>query len=189
MQPSPGPDLPHTATRPWHWLVTAVALAAVVGGAGLVQPDDASAGPAASAVRAAGGGPDPAAARYPMDCGPWRPQVVDQAAVDFDGDGRAETVAVVRCGSGAGTAPHGVFVLAHPKAGHRQPRVAEVLLDPAEGLTVQRFRVREGTVRARLLGYSSPRVPRCCPDRQRDVEWSWRDGRFHLMAGPLPGSV
>ena len=109
--------------------------------------------------------------------------------MDFDDDGRAETVAVVRCGSGTGSAPHGVFVLAHPSSGDSRPRIAEVLLDPEEGLIVQRFRARGKTISARLLGYSSSRVPRCCPDRQRDVEWSWRDGRFHLMAGPLPGSV
>lgn len=188
MQLSPGPDLPHTRSRAPHWFVTAAALATVLGGAALVQPPDATARPVPS-VNAGGGAPDPTAARYPMDCGPWRPEVVERAAVDFDADGHAETVAVVRCRSGAGSAPSGVFVLARPKAGESRPRIAEVLLDPAEQVSVERFRVRGRTISARLLGYSSPRVPRCCPDQRRDVEWTWREGRFHLSAAPLPGSV
>ncbi|WP_344630464.1 hypothetical protein [Streptomyces glaucosporus] len=170
-----------------HWIVTAAALGAVLGGAALLRPAGATATPTPDAAVAPG--PDAEEARYPLDCGRERPEVTDRAAVDFDGDGRAETVAAVRCPAGIGTPPGGVYVLAHPTREGARPRIAETLVDPEEGMTVQRLTARDGTVRARLLGYSSDEVPRCCPDRMRDVEWDWRDGTFVLEAAPTARSV
>ncbi|MEE1929174.1 hypothetical protein V1J52_13470 [Streptomyces sp. TRM 70351] len=179
MQPPAGPDLPHTRTRTAHWLLTAVAVAAVLGATALLP----SAGATASA---AAPGPDPAAARYPVDCGPWELGVVDHAAADFDGDGRAETVAVVRCSTGTGTPPSGMFVLAHPAAEGGTPRVAATLVTPGDEVTVDAFSVRGAAVRAALLGYSSPHVPRCCPDLEQDAHWQWDAAAGAFRAGASP---
>ncbi|MFG2192343.1 hypothetical protein [Streptomyces sp. NPDC048639] len=196
MQPSAGQDLPHTRARLVHWVTTAAALAAVVGGSALLQPADAVAKPPAGASAPSRpaeplprGGPDPEKAEYPVDCGPERVEVVRQGSGDLDGDGREETVAVVRCKAGFGTPPNGIYVLAHPASGKGSPRIVETFLDPKEGMNVSDFAVRGRTVSATLLGYSSKDVPRCCPDQQRKVEWRWREGKFRLSALPVAGSV
>ncbi|OEV03271.1 hypothetical protein [Streptomyces oceani] len=191
MQLSAGPDFPHARGRVVPWLATAAALAAVLGLAAAVQPQDAQAG----SSDAAPAGPDSSAARYPLECPGTSGQgvrVLDEGAADFDGDGRAETVALVRCASGNGAPPHGIFVLAHPAEPAEPPRVVETLLPASEGMTTEDFTVGErtaGTVRATLHGYSSPDVPRCCPDRQREVKWEWREGKFVLVPAPVAGSV
>ncbi|QKV95896.1 hypothetical protein HUT19_32590 [Streptomyces sp. NA02950] len=192
MQPL-GPDLAHTHPRPVHWLATAAAVAAVVAGSSFVQPSDAKAttAPHAAAAKA----PDPRAAQYPMDCGGARPDVVDRGSGDLDGDGRPETVAVVRCHSATGTPPSGVYVLSPAeRAGSgggkgTAPRIVATFVDPGEGMSIRDFAVRGKKVSATLLGYSSAKVPRCCPDLQRKVNWQWRDGKFVLDALPVPGSV
>ncbi|MEE1939165.1 hypothetical protein V1L54_07030 [Streptomyces sp. TRM 70361] len=163
-------------------------LGAVLGGSALLGPGGATAVQRAGTAAVAPG-PDADTARYPLDCGPVEPEVTARAEVDFDGDGRAETVAVVRCAAGIGTPPSGVYVLARPVREGAAPRVAETLVDPEEGMSVQSLTVRGRTAFARLLGYSSDEVPRCCPDRARDVEWNWRDGRFVLRAAPTARSV
>ncbi|MCC3768540.1 hypothetical protein [Streptomyces sp. UNOC14_S4] len=177
---------PHHRPRPSHWVITAAALAAVVVGASLVGPrDDTSAATAPASASA----PDPRAAHYPFDCGAAAVQVVRRATADLDHDGRAETAAVVHCASGGGTPPSGLYVLGPGAAGEGRPRVLATLVDPAERMTVAAFRVTGDVVSATLLGYSSASVPRCCPDRSRNVEWRWRDGKFELTALPVAGSV
>ncbi|ARQ71637.1 hypothetical protein [Streptomyces marincola] len=185
LRPGPGPTgLPHTRARARHWLIVAAALAVVTGAAALVRPPGATATPDAPVA-----GPDPAAVSYPVDCGPLGVVVADRAETDFDADGRAETVAVVHCDAGSGTPPHGVYLVTHPAEGEGAPRVAETLVDPGEGMTVDGLDVRDGAVSARLRGYSAPDVPRCCPDLRRDVSWAWRDGRLELSVAPAPGSI
>ncbi|RLU92170.1 hypothetical protein CTZ27_20140 [Streptomyces griseocarneus] len=176
---------PHHRPRPSHWVITAAALAAVVVCASLVGPgDDATVASAATAPA-----PDPRAARYPFDCGASTVQVVRRATADLDHDGRAETAAVVRCASSGGTPPSGLYILGPGAAGERRPRILATLVDPAEKMTVGAFRVTGDVVSATLFGYSSANVPRCCPDRSRNVEWRWRDGKFVLTALPVAGSV
>jgi hypothetical protein len=175
------PDLPHTRARAVHWLATAAALAVVTGGVALIES------PSATATTGhAPGGPDPAAARYPLECGPFGVLVTDRAAVDLDGDGRTETVAAVRCDAAGGTPPSGVYLLTHPADGAGRPLVAATLVDPAEGMVVARLAAGDGTISARLVGYSSPEVPRSEPDLQGNAAWEWRDGRLVLTAGPPP---
>lgn len=182
MQPSEDrPALPHAQSSPLHWGVTAVALAVACGGAALLQPADASASASAAAPV---GAPDAQAATYPVECGPYEVAVTHEAAVDLDGDGRGETVAAVRCDAAGGTPPSGLYVLVATEEPGAPPRVAATLLDPQEQLTVDRVWTSPGTVSARLLGYSSPDVPRAQPDRQRTVTWVWRDGRLELETGP-----
>ncbi|GGP63158.1 hypothetical protein [Streptomyces abikoensis] len=199
MQPPAGPDrpdasapLPHTRSRPAHWLATAAALAAVILGAALTGPGDATAGATAPAKAPAGppaAAPDPGAARYPVDCGPTRPEVVRRATADLDGDGRPETAVEVRCGSGGGTRPSGVYVLAAPAAPGAAPRVVATLVDPKEGMSITGLDATGRTVSATLLGYSGSGVPRCCPDLRRAVKWHWRDGQFVLTAQPIAESA
>ncbi|MGD9484371.1 hypothetical protein WDH52_14125 [Streptomyces sp. TRM70308] len=168
--------LPHSRPTLTHWLATAAALAAVLGGAALLQPSGARASAAEPAARP---GPDPDAAAYPVDCGPWEPAVTERAEADFDADGTAETVAAVRCATGTGTPPSGMYVLAHPARG-QAPRVVATLVEPADEQTVTDVRVRGGVVTATLLGYSSDAVPRCCPDERRDARWRWQGDAFAL---------
>ncbi|WP_323380144.1 hypothetical protein, partial [Streptomyces alkaliphilus] len=163
-----GAALPHTRSHVLHWALTAVALTAVVGVLAVARP------PAAGASPAVGEGPDPARAGYPVDCGPHGVAITHHAVVDLDGDGRAETIAAVRCDAAGGTPPGGVYLLTGGAAD--EPRVAETLVDPADGMIVDEL-IADGTgLVVRLLGYSGPDVPRSEPDLHGEAAWSWRDG-------------
>ncbi|MBO1331797.1 hypothetical protein [Streptomyces sp. VRA16 Mangrove soil] len=174
------PELAHTTTRPIHWLATAAALAAVVAASGFLQPDSATAAqvdtksptPQAHAVAP----PDPAAVHFPLNCGPVKVLVQKKATGDLDGDGRPETVAVVRCDAGSGTPPNGVYVLTQPAGA--KPRIVATLVDPKDSFTVTGLTVRDGAVTASLDGYSSPDVPRYQPDVHDKAKWQWRNGAF-----------
>jgi hypothetical protein len=173
-----------------HWLATATALAAVIAVSGLLQPSGATANQVAAPSGSAGApvaAPDPADAEFPLECGAVGTEVVKQNSGDLDGDGRSETVAVVRCRAGSGTPPSGVYVLTQPAGKAERPRVVATFVEPREQLTVSGFAVRDGKVSATLLGYSSAEVPRCCPDVQEKVNWQWRDGKFvrTVQAGVL----
>ncbi|MEV7089943.1 hypothetical protein AB0O07_29340 [Streptomyces sp. NPDC093085] len=189
------PDLAHTRPRPVHWVATATAMAGVVALAGLLQPGAATAsqtGP--KPLREASGGtggaplpaPDPAAAAFPLECGPIGTVVTQHAQGDLDGDGNPETVAVVRCDAGSGTPPSGVYVLTRTEKG--EPRVVATLVDPRDKLTVAPgLAVQDRMIRATLFGYSSPSVPSCCPDEESDVVWQWKNGAF--LRTDLPGAA
>ncbi|WP_165986156.1 hypothetical protein [Streptomyces sp. YIM 98790] len=202
MQPTAGPDLPHTRSGPLHWLATAVLVAAGTWAASLAGPSGAAAGPpAAPAVPQDGPGaepgisvtpPDPEAAAYPLDCGPYEVAVTDRAETDLDRDGRPETVAVVRCDAGGGTPPNGVYLLTHPapEAGPRAaPVVAHTLVDPADGMLVDRLETDGATVTVALFGYSGPEVPRAAPDLHGEATWSWRDGKPVIEQGAPPAAL
>ncbi|MGW2226690.1 hypothetical protein [Streptomyces formicae] len=181
MQHPAVPELAHTTARPIHWLATAAALAAVIGGSAVLQPDPANAAqsgakPHSRTAAAPAPAPDPAAVDFPLDCGPVKSVVKKKASGDLDGDGRPETVAVVHCEAGSGTPPDAVYVIT--RAGSGKPRVVATLVDPKERLNVSDLAVRGGAVTATLLGYSSPNVPRCCPDREDKAKWRWNDGTF-----------
>ncbi|NUL04321.1 hypothetical protein HRW07_14010 [Streptomyces lunaelactis] len=180
MQTSVVPDLAHTHARPVHWLATATAMAAVVAAAGLLQPRAqaaSQAGPPRTGTAAAPApAPDPATARLPLECGGVQSVVTKKASGDLDGDGSPETVAVARCDAGSGTPPSGIFVLTQGDG--TAPRVVATLLEPAQKLSVGDFAVRDGVITATLLGYSSPKVPSCCPDEQEKVKWQWQGGKF-----------
>ncbi|REK90010.1 hypothetical protein DY245_12615 [Streptomyces inhibens] len=189
MQPLAGQDLLHTQPRPMHWLATATAISAVVAAASFVQPPDATATTshdvrvAQSSVAA----PDPAKVTFPVDCGPNRLDVVKKVSGDLDHDGTTETVAVVRCHSETGTPPSGVYVLAQPTDPKAAPRIVATLLAPAQRLSVQNLVVKDGTISAALLGYSTLDVPRCCPDVHKSVKWQWQDGKF--IQSELPAAM
>ncbi|MFD0268954.1 hypothetical protein ACFVGY_20640, partial [Streptomyces sp. NPDC127106] len=110
--PAPALENPaHSSTRPLHWLATACAMAAVIAGAGLLQPEATAAGPAtpesapepASAPQATA--PDPTAVTWPLDCKGAPVAVTATARGDLDGDHRPETVAAGRCDAGSRPPP------------------------------------------------------------------------------------
>ncbi|MFK4541935.1 hypothetical protein RKD29_001531 [Streptomyces tendae] len=185
MQHPAVPDLAHTHTRPIHWVATATAVAGVVALSPVLQPDaataaqsaDQAATPAPKSAPAHGTPPDPATVAFPLECGPVKALVQRKAVGDLDGDGRPETVAVVHCDAPMGTPPDGVYVVTRGHDGGK-PRVVATLVDPKERRTATELSVREGVVRATLLGYSSTDVPSCCPDVKDDVKWRWKNGAF-----------
>nr|WSX52701.1 hypothetical protein OG409_29530 [Streptomyces sp. NBC_00974] len=190
-EPAPTPHTPaHHRARPVHWLATATALAAVIAGAGFLQPSqatEAAAGPLGPvdptpAARPANGpqaaAPDAHAVAYPLDCKGAPQAVTATAEGDLDGDGRPETVAAVRCDAGSGTPPHAVYVLAQDAAKDAKPRVVATLLEAGRKQTATEVTVRDGLVTATLLGYSSPEVPRYSPDTKQLAKWRWAGGKF-----------
>ncbi|MFI7385642.1 hypothetical protein [Streptomyces sp. NPDC049813] len=191
MQQPAVPELAHTTTRPIHWLATAAALAAVVAASGFLQPGAATAAqPGAEAPRTtahAVAPPDPAAVRFPLNCGPVKAVVQQKASGDLDGDGRPETVAVVHCDAGSGTPPDGIYVLTQPRGAG--PRIVATLVDPKDSFSVSAFAVRHAAVTATLDGYSSDAVPRYRPDVHDKAEWQWKGGAFVRTAQAAASSV
>ncbi|AXG77012.1 hypothetical protein [Streptomyces paludis] len=195
MQISDAPDHAHARPRAVHWLATGAALSAVVALAALSQPGAATAiatPPGEPSVKSAGTTapavqepPDPAAVDFPLDCGEGDEAgtvIVQRAYGDLDGDGVPETVVAVRCRSGAGTPPSGVYVLTGAGG---EPRIVATLVDPAERRSVAPgLAVHGRAILATLLGYSGPDVPSCCPDEEERTSWTWRDGAF--VRGPQP---
>ncbi|MEW2415689.1 hypothetical protein AB0953_18490 [Streptomyces sp. NPDC046866] len=172
-------------------------MAAVIAAAGLLQPDATAADPAASgpasgaaAARAGAPAPDAAAVAYPLDCKGLPVAVTATAQGDLDGDGRPETVAAVRCDAGSGTPPHTLYVLAQDKAPGARPRIVATLLEAGRRQTATDLTVRDGIVTARLLGYSSPQVPRYSPDVKQLAKWRWTGGKFRQeLTNAEAGSV
>lgn len=181
MQQSAVPELAHTHTSPIQWVATATAIAGVVALSSILQPDPATAaqaaGPDAKPAQASAAAPDPSGVDFPIECGPTKVLVQKKASGDLDGDGRPETVAVVRCDAGSGTPPNGVYVLTQA-ADETKPRVVATLVDPEDRLSVTDFALSDGAVTATLLGYSSPDVPSCCPDVKDLAKWQWTNGAF-----------
>ncbi|MFJ7960533.1 hypothetical protein ACIQ62_30005 [Streptomyces sp. NPDC096319] len=171
-------DLAHTHARPAHWLATATATAAVVALAGLLQPGPAGASAAPATAPHPAPAPEAAGADYPLECGGGPRTVAKRATGDLDGDGNPETVAVVHCEAGSGTPPSGVYVLTRGKEKGHPARVVATLVAPDQHRSVTELAVRDGAVRATLLGYSSPDVPSCCPDEKEQVSWRWQSGAF-----------
>jgi hypothetical protein len=92
-------------------------------------------------------------------------------------------VAAVHCEAGNGTPPHGIYVLARAKADG--PTTVRALLEPRQGMTVAKLSAHGSTITARLLGYSSDAVPRCCPDKTVSRSWKWRSGRAEVVRPAL----
>ncbi|MFK8905734.1 hypothetical protein [Streptomyces sp. YS-3] len=179
MQNAAVPELAHTHARPVHWLATAAAMAGVVALAGWLQPGTATASQGAPGAQvAAAPAPEASAVAYPLQCGTVGTQVAARATGDLDGDGSPETVAAVHCRAGSGTPPSGLYVLTRPAVPGGPPRVVATLADPREKRSVRDLAVRDGEVSATLLGYSSPSVPRCCPDEELETKWRWQGGKF-----------
>ncbi|MFG3508457.1 hypothetical protein ACGF5F_23485 [Streptomyces sp. NPDC047821] len=191
MQTSAVPDLAHTHARPIHWLATAAAMAAVVAGAAMLQPEAATASQAGgirtAAAPAPAPAPDPAAVTYPLDCAGAPSVVAKRATGDIDGDGRPETVVAAHCRAGSGTPPSGLYVLA--RGAGTGARVVATLVEPRERRSVSEVSVSGGAVGATLFGYSSPDVPSCCPDQRETVKWRWEGDKFVRSAATAARSA
>nr|WP_223182894.1 MULTISPECIES: hypothetical protein [unclassified Streptomyces] len=159
-------------------MATATVTVAVVALAGLLQPGAAGAGAAPEAAPRPAPAPEAAGVAYPLDCRGVPQTVARRATGDLDGDGNPETVAVVHCEAGSGTPPSGVYVLTRGKETGAPARVVATLVAPGQHKSVAGLAVRNGTVVATLLGYSSPDVPSCCPDETEQVGWRWQGGAF-----------
>jgi len=184
--------LAHTQTRPIHWVATAAALAAVVAGSALLKPDAATAaqpGAAARPTPVTVTAPSTTGVHFPVECGPFKILIQQKASGDLDGDGRPETVAVVRCDTGMGTPPNGVYVLTQGAENGAPARVVATLIAPKDRYTVTDFAVRDRAVTATLLGYSSTDVPSCCPDVKDTAKWQWKGGAFIRSTPPQARSV
>lgn len=169
-------DLPHSRTRPQHWIGTAAALAALVGAALAVGPADAAPfadrPPAARAHTVpASLGPDPAAVTLPLACDGLPVGIAARLSADTTGGGTVVTVVAARCVAPNGTPPEGLFLLRFGPD-HR-PVLAGELISPRDDLTVRSLRLRaDGAIEAAVDGYSSDEVPRCCADLHRTYDWS-----------------
>ncbi|MFJ3838311.1 hypothetical protein ACIPY6_22670 [Streptomyces sp. NPDC090054] len=191
--PAPTPQAPaHHPARPAHWAATATAIAAVIAGAGLVQPEPATGATPPPGTRndPRATAPDARAVTYPLDCKGLPQTVTATAQGDLDGDGHPETVAAVRCQAGSGTPPHALYVLIQDPAPGSTPRVVATLLDTDRRRTATDLAIRDGSVTARLLGYSSPDVPRSDPDVSQLAKWRWTAGKFRQeLTDSSAGSV
>jgi hypothetical protein len=133
------------------------------------------AGTPAGTPSAAGTGPltdvDWAALRYPLDCAGLGAAVQRVVLGDVTGDGEAEAVTWVRCAAGAGNPPSALFAYRAGAGG--APELMGTLLEPREEVLLTQVSVEAGEVVAAGTGYSSPQVPRCCPDRTFRASWRW----------------
>ena len=191
----------HARSGAIHWVVTAAAIGAAVAAVVVTAPAQGAphrvrtplAGPAGPSTAShpavppsPSAAPDPAKAELPLDCGPFPVEATPSFARDLDGDGRSETVVAAHCGGTNGTPPDGVYVLAAGAEGSPGPRIAATLVRPEENLSVVDLAPGDGgTVVAEVHGYSTPDVPRCCPDVDLILSWA-RNGdhwvRAHVAA-------
>ena len=85
------------------------------------------------------------------------------------------TVVVARCDSGAGSPPSGVFVVDGDGAA---AKVTATLVRPADEVQLSTVTTTSTGIRATGLGYSTPDVPRCCPDRHVTLDWRLEGDRL-----------
>lgn len=98
--------------------------------------------------------------------------VLQRVLVDL---GTPATVVVARCDSGAGSPPSGVYVVAGDDAA---AHVTATLVSPADAVQVSGLSTTGGVVTVTGRGYSTPDVPRCCPDTDVALRW-------HVVSGQL----
>lgn len=130
---------------------------------------------------------DWSAVPYPLTCPKAAVQVRAAEFADVNGDREPDATVLVRCAealSGSapereradGTTPTGLFVYESGRAG--TPRLLAALLRPADRVVATHIRVRATGIKATGFRYSSPRVPRCCPDETVEAGWRWNGAGF-----------
>jgi hypothetical protein len=117
------------------------------------------------------------AIRHPMDCANLGQEVTKVAIGDATGDGQPEAVVVVRCAAGAGSPPSGAFAYTG-EPGRPEPRLVATLVRPDEDLMIDNATISIEGITLRGYAFSSPNVPRCCPDRKIDWRWQWTGSDF-----------
>lgn len=185
----------HARSGPVHWAVTTAAVGAVIATAVVTAPAEGAphalhptgSGHGAAPVPSAPA-PDPAKVRLPLDCGPFPVKAARRFSADLYGDGRTETVVAAHCDGTNGTPPDGVYLLA--AGAGAAPVVAATLIRPQEDLSVTELEAGPaGTVVARVQGYSSLDVPRCCPDVNLILSWARAGSDWVRAQAPAPAAT
>ncbi len=118
-----------------------------------------------------------ASVSYPFDCSPVGYLVLRTRYADLNGDGRLDAVVLVRCNAGAGDPPVGLFAF-DGASSPSKPRLMATLLSPDTDRLATDFVVNGTTVTMDAYGYSSDRVPRCCPDQKFLMTWRWHGSTY-----------
>jgi hypothetical protein len=84
-------------------------------------------------------------------------------------------VVVAHCLSAAGSPPSGVYVVT---AGRSGARLTATLVPTSDQLQVRTLKVVGAVVQVSGLAYSTPTVPRCCPDVTFRRSWQIRGGQL-----------
>ncbi|MFI9274188.1 hypothetical protein ACIGXM_26295 [Kitasatospora sp. NPDC052896] len=180
----------HTRTRARHWIAVAAAVSAVTGGALAASPAvgvTTTAAPGTPRPVPTAEAPDPAKAQLPLDCGPLPVRTSISVPTDL-GDGVPSTLVAAHCDTAGGTAPDGVFLLTPGPGG--PPRIQQTLVRWQEGFTVTRLALRgDGSITATAEGYSTPDVPRCCPDLTVTLNWTRRGGSYVRTQSSAPSAT
>lgn len=122
---------------------------------------------------------------YPFDCDGFGYVVNATHYADLNGDGRLDAVVLVRCHAGAGSPPSGLYVydgISPPD----NPRLMATLLSPKADREANAFTITGTTVSMDVYGYSSPSVPRCCPDEKYRMTWVWNGPNYSSTSERLP---
>lgn len=122
--------------------------------------------------------------RYPVDC--EGEAVASPAAYSEPEPGTELAVVFVTCASGAGAQPSAVLV--YDRADSTDGvHLAQTLLSYEDNWTPT-----GGAVEAMgsdlvipVYGYSTDDIPRCCPDLDLQLTWTWREGEY-VATGPQP---
>ena len=99
--------------------------------------------------------------------------VLQRVVVDLGTD--SGTVVVARCDSGAGSPPSGVYLVAGDASA---ARLTATLVSPSDAVQVSGLSTSGGVLTVTGRGYSTPDVPRCCPDMDVSLRW-------HVVSGHL----
>ncbi|MFE5333957.1 hypothetical protein ACFRCG_46950 [Embleya sp. NPDC056575] len=99
----------------------------------------------------------------PLDC-PGVGTRVHSVLTDPDGP----TVVRVTCAAGSGSPPSALLAYAWDAGA---PRLVATLLGTDEGLLVDDLTRAGDTITAHAQGWSTPDVPRCCPDTSTTLRW------------------
>jgi hypothetical protein len=176
--------------------VAALVVAVTVGGAAaasviLLGSGDHTGGLATAGSTAAPGSAGPVTAlsrvywrlvAFPQRCAPYGFEIQQHAVLRLPGG--AVALVLVRCATGAGTAPSGLYAFRVTSGG--APVLVQTLLGvryPAyqhyvDNFQADSFVVSGKRVRLTVHGFSARSVPDCCPDVVRTLRWVWTGSRF-----------
>lgn len=121
---------------------------------------------------------------YPVDCGGQT--TASAAAYPEPAPGKQLAIVHVTCKAGAGTPPSAVLVYDYAES-TTSVHLTQTLLRyednwvPENGGTTS----QGPTLTISVYGYSTDDVPRCCPDLQPTLSWTWRQGTY-VETGPQP---
>jgi hypothetical protein len=123
-----------------------------------------------------------------LDCGSTRAgtvrAVIMQVLYPQPAPGMTVAVVMARCDAGAGSPPTSLIV--YDRATSRtSAHQLQVLMDGSspDGAIASGFTAADKTIRSDIVEYSSPNIPRCCPDQHYTRTWVWQGDSYHRLAG------